>query len=240
MKLTITYEKFTFEAPSVWLDDEYVPVVGTQRLFSLADQHVPQSGPYVWLKIAMIDAVIVNANEGSIQWFPSVFRTALCPLHPFNGSGQVRDEEDSDSMSATSNLSNWQYIHIDNDFDELIDRAAGIACRFKDKLLEGKDLNDAIFGWLYAFLLPASPVNISDQPVLEKTLQRMKVFLQNQNDSLQFADQAAQPPPSQAESNSDSASSNTILVNLYDMVIWSESACQSWMEARQQMLVRRM
>jgi hypothetical protein len=218
MRLLITYEKFTFEAPSIWLDAEYVPVVGPQRLFSLADNHGPQCGPYMWLKIAMIDTVYVNANEGYIQWLPAAFRTAWCPLHPFIGIGIVHDKNELfESMTnATSDKSpKWKYI-TDNDLDELIDRAVGIACRFRDKSLEGKNLYDAIFGWLYAFLLPACPVYDSDHPVLQQSLKGMKELLraQSDNDNLSAVGQVQRHTPFLSDGNNDPARSTL-------HVIWS-------------------
>ncbi len=197
MRLLVSYDKYMFEAPIIWLNDDYVPVVGTQKLFCPSERQKQQSGPYMWLKIAMLDTVQVNASEGTIQWFPSAFRTALCPLHPFNESGLLIEPDNGSVMQETqtehrdnqanvtaSHTKTWTQMHVDSksamendDFDELIGRAAEIVCRFKDGLLTGKNLCDAIFGWLYAFLLPVIQVQASDQPVLKKTIDSMRESL---------------------------------------------------------------
>lgn len=89
MRLLISTEEDVFEAPTVWLNDSYAPVVGSRALFSSQQEHKPQQGPYNWIKIAAVDTVLVDTVDGTMAWLAATTRTAWCAVHPFTDIGTL-------------------------------------------------------------------------------------------------------------------------------------------------------
>ena len=184
MRLLICDAEYVFEAPTVWLTEECVPVVGMRHLFSTTCRYEKeQKGPYNWIKIAILDTVQIDIKDGSMVWLPAIYRNqddtmVWNSIHSYVESGLLLERVQSESKPSGSegvtkegvdcSLMAKQGIKLTgikdyftfsgSDFDDLLDKAANIVSSFKNNLLKGDDLCDVIFGLLYAYILPIIPI----------------------------------------------------------------------------------
>ena len=210
MRLLISDKENVFEAPTVWLTEDFVPVVGKQHLFSTTSKYdAVQEGPYNWIKIAVLDTVQIDLEEGSMVWLPTIYEKQgyerfWNSIHAFVDCGLLHDrqhvnncdstasatekaveqleESDKNSTIAISEglklngIKNFFCFSI-NDFEELLEKAANTVDCFKKNSLKDDTLYDAIFGLLYAYILPFIKLLPSDNLVISQIINHLNLLL---------------------------------------------------------------